>query len=108
MEKLESVTQPIDPTAGDDNDGISFEAGTNNGTVYSTVIRTAGAGAGNISITGEATNRGEGVDLDDSAGATTIATDLGDVFLNGTKYRQRRWCSGRREYGLHCWWQSYD
>ena len=98
----------IDPTAGDDNDGISFEAGTNNGTVYSTVIRTAGAGAGSISITGEATNRGEGIDLDDSTGATTIATDLGDVFLNGTNTGRDDGVQVGGEHGLHSWWQSYD
>ena len=56
-----------------DNDGISFEG---NAIVY------AQAG-GDISITGVATNEGEGIDLDDET-PTSITTSTGDVFLNGT------------------------
>ena len=64
-----NTTDPLNT----DNDGISFEG---NAIVY------AQAG-GDISITGVATNRGEGIDLDDET-PTSITTSTGDVFLNGT------------------------
>ena len=64
-----NTTDPLNT----DNDGISFEG---NAIVY------AQAG-GDISITGVATNRGEGIDLDDET-PTSITTGTGDVFLNGT------------------------
>ncbi|MEO2002404.1 MAG: hypothetical protein ABGW75_12330, partial [Pirellulales bacterium] len=64
-----NTTDPLNT----DNDGISFEGNA---------IVHAQAG-GDISITGVATNEGEGIDLDDET-PTSITTSTGDVFLNGT------------------------